>query len=128
MNTFGKTFQVPLQNIAKELLSIVKSMANKNRLQILINLLEDTISFQSLLRESGLQKTALSHHLQNLTESSLIEKPDYGKYRLTNEGRAYLRALYNTFEISSAEKKLKTIQSRPMSEDFFDATVSRTLK
>ena len=128
MSTFGKIFQIPLQNIAKELLGIVKSIAHKNRLQIMIKLLEGAGSFQSLLQETGLQKTGLSHHLQGLIDTSLIEKPDYGKYQLTNEGRAYLRSLYNTFEISSAAKKLKTIQSRPMSEDFFDTTIMRKTK
>ncbi len=128
MSAFGKTFQIPLQNAAKELLRIVKSIAHKNRLQIMIKLLEGSASFQSLLQETGLQKTGLAHHLQNLIDTSLIEKPDYGRYQLTNEGRAYLRSLYNTFEISSAAKKLKTIQSRPISEDFFDTTIMRKPK
>jgi len=128
MSGFGKTFQEPLRNVAKELLRIIKSIAHKHRLRIMIKMLDGSSSFQSLLLETGLQKTGLAHHLQNLIDTSLIEKPDYGRYQLTNEGRAYLRSIYNTFEISSATKKLKTIQSRPMSEDFFDTTIMRRPK
>ncbi len=128
MSSFGKTFQIPLRNVASELLRIIKSIAHKTRLEILIKLLGGITSFQSLLQVTGLQKTALAYHLQNLIDASLIEKPDYGRYELTNEGRAYLRSLYNTFEISSATKKLKTIQSRPMSEEFFDTTIMRKRK
>jgi len=128
MISFGNTFRIPLLNIAEDLLPIVKSIAHKNRMQILIKLLEGSTTFQSLLRETGLQKASLAHHLQNLLNSSLINKPDYGTYDLSNEGRAYLLALYNTFEISSAAKKLKTIQSTPMSEDFFDTTIMRKPK
>ena len=128
MIAFGSTFRVPLENIANDLLPIIKSIANKNRLKILITLLGGSTTFKSLLQGTNLEKTGLAHHLQNLLDSSLINKPNYGKYELTDEGRAYLRALYNTYEISSALKKLKTIQSRPMSDSFFDTTILRKHK
>ena len=128
MISFGNAFRIPLQKIANELLPIVKSIAQKNRLQILIKLLDGDSTFQSLLLETGLQKTGLAHHLQNLLDSSLINKPEFGRYELTNEGRAYLRALYNTYEITNATKKLKIMQSRPMSDEFFGSTIGRGSK
>jgi DNA-binding HxlR family transcriptional regulator len=128
MIPFGNAFSEPLQNIANDLLLKVKSIAHTNRLQILIKLLEGSQTFQSLLQESGLQKTGLAHHLQILLESSLINKPNYGKYELTHEGRTYLRALYNTYEIVSATKRLKIMQSRPISDNFFDTMILRKPK
>ena len=78
------------------------------------------MDFQKLLLHTQLQKTAIANHLNQLVKANLIQKPDYGYYDLTMDGLEYLRSIYRTWiqSMSVQQKKLKSVQSRPMSSGF----------
>ena len=122
-NIVVRAMKEPIKAIASDLLVVVKSMGHQKRLQIMIELLEHSLSFQSLLHLTELKKTALSHHLKDLMEAGLIEKPSYGAYAISLDGENYLRALYEAHNNSLAvqQQKLKKMQSRPPSNEFIRA-------
>ena len=80
-------------------------------------------SFDILKQETDLQKTALSNHLTTLINNSLIEKPDYGKYKITLDGKLFIRALEAVYTKSDIWKKKQTesIQKRQFSDKFVES-------
>lgn len=117
----SQSLQASLRRIASELLPILKTLGNSHRVSILIELLGGSLAFQTLLARIPLQKTALSNHLQQLQNTKLIEKPEYGLYCISRDGLIFLRTLHETYQNSllAQEKKANRIQQRPMSPEFF---------
>ena len=122
-NVVVRAMKAPMKAVAGDLLKVIKSMGHEKRILILIELLEQPRSFQHLLQLTDLKKTALSHHLKDLTTAGLINKPGYGTYAVSIDGENYLRGLYDVHHNSIAvqQQKLKQMQSRPPSTEFIRA-------
>ncbi|XEO77690.1 hypothetical protein WKT22_02720 [Candidatus Lokiarchaeum ossiferum] len=120
MSLARKALKKSFQDITADLFPILKAIGNFKRFSILVTLLDGPISFQTLLLQSKLQKTALANHLVQLTSVKLIQKPTYGIYDLTLDGLEYLSALHETWmqSMNVHQKQLQRIQSRPMSSMF----------
>jgi len=116
-----------LEQSFDDILAIIKAMGNQNRLRILITLLSGEKSFQTLMSETNLQKTALSNHLSLLSKKNLIEKPDYGKYKITQDGVEFIRAIQVVWYQSDTQRKkeLEIIQGRKLSETFLESFFKR---
>ncbi len=107
----------------EDILSIIKTIGNDKRLKILISLMTGEKVFDILKQETDLQKTALSNHLTTLINNSLIEKPDYGKYKITSDGKLFIRALEAAYTKSDIWKTKQTelIQKRQFSDKFVES-------
>lgn len=116
-----------LEQSFDDILAIIKAMGNQNRLKILITLLSGEKSFQTLMSETNLQKTALSNHLTLLFKKNLIEKPDYGKYKITQDGVEFIRAIQMVWYQSDTQRKkeLEIIQGRKLSKTFLESFFKR---
>jgi DNA-binding HxlR family transcriptional regulator len=116
-----------LEKLSPQIIPILKSLANQTRFDILITLLDGEKSYKYLLMEVKLKKTALSNHLNQLLTASLIEKPSYGNYAITEDGTDYLRVLYKAFKdsLQYQEKQLRNLERKPMSKDFWGAFFKR---
>ncbi|MFX0065364.1 MAG: ArsR/SmtB family transcription factor [Candidatus Hermodarchaeota archaeon] len=88
-------------------IELLKATAHDTRLQILIYLLESEKSFPYLHKKIRpkqaakvkISKTALSHHLNQLIETGLVEKTARGMYSLTDYGSVIIeqvRAIIST--------------------------------
>ena len=88
-----------------EIDNILILIAHPTRFKILILLLNGPMSFQSLMGEIKIQKSALANHLTKLKNSYLIEKVQYGTYRLTEDGNKYLEYLELAFKESKMRRK-----------------------
>lgn len=85
--------------------SILISLANKRRLQLLASLLKGGRSFQELQQATGLGKTALSHHLVLLVDSGVVKRRSRGSYELSDDGLEYLGAIADAFASSVRRRK-----------------------
>jgi len=105
-----------------EIVSLLKSLGNKNRFQILLYLLKGSKSFGSIVKDLPLEKTAVSNHLSQLIEANLIEKGDYGIYRINGDGIEFMKAIDYAFQRSPTRqlKKFKDLQSRKISRSFLN--------
>ena len=86
-----------------EITAILTAIGHPNRFKILILLLTGPMTFQTLLEEMNLQKSALANHLTHLKNRSLIEKIRHGTYKITNDGKSYIQAI----EAASRESKTR---------------------
>ena len=120
MSIVRKTLKKSFDQVSQDLFPILKALGNIKRFSILIALLDGPCSFQKLLSQTHLQKTAMANHLNQLVKVNLIQKPDYGYYDLTMDGLEYLRVIYRTWmqSMTVQQKKLQSVQSRPMSSGF----------
>lgn len=89
-----------LLNSTEGIVTILKAIGNPNRFKILIYLLDGPSSFQMLLDETDLKKSALANHLSRLMNTGLIEKIQHGTYCLTEDGEKYLKNIGNAFKTS----------------------------
>ncbi len=109
----------------QDVLAILKAVGNGLRLLILDFLAGGERSFQSLLQETQLQKTALANHLVQLLDAGLISKPDHGKYAITPDGALFLKAIIDAYAQSLARAKAITARasrgglSTAFIDDFF---------
>ncbi|KYC46967.1 MAG: Bacterial regulatory protein, arsR family [Candidatus Methanofastidiosum methylothiophilum] len=88
-----------------EIDNILVLIAHPTRFKILILLLNGPMSFQSIMGEIKIQKSALANHLTKLKNSCLIEKVQYGTYRLSEDGNKYLEYLESAFKESKMRRK-----------------------
>lgn len=88
-----------------EIDNILILIAHPTRFRIMILLLNGPMSFQSIMGEIKIQKSALANHLTKLKNSYLIEKVQYGTYRLTEDGNNYLGYLESAFKESKIQRK-----------------------
>ena len=86
------------------------------------------ISLNKLLKSLNFKKTALSNHLIQLIKSELVEKRNYGVYQITQDGKKYLRNLYQTWHstLKARQKKLAQLESRQNSTAFMNAYIHKT--
>ena len=105
-----------------EITAILTAIGHPNRFKILILLLTGPMTFQTLLEEMNLQKSALANHLTHLKNRSLIEKIQHGTYKITNDGKSYIQAIEATFRESKArrEKIRETKQRQELAKTFLE--------
>ena len=92
-----------LQNISK----LGKAVAHPKRLQLLVLLLDEHRDFSTLIAETDLQKTALSKHLTQLMENSLIAKQGRGIYHITTDGMELLKSMTSVYKDSKSREQLE---------------------
>jgi DNA-binding transcriptional ArsR family regulator len=105
-----------------EIVSILKSLGNEFRLQILLQLLSGAKSFGTIVKNINREKTAISNHLTQLIETKLVEKGDYGVYRISRDGIEFLKAIDSAFQKSPTRqlKRFQDLQSRNISDSFLN--------
>ncbi|MHA1532226.1 MAG: ArsR/SmtB family transcription factor [Candidatus Heimdallarchaeota archaeon] len=86
---------------------VLKAFGTPNRLKILIILLEEPKTFQELIDNIEIKRTALSNHLASLRDASLVDKIHHGYYRLTQKGLAFLYALDIAYQESQTSAILE---------------------
>ena len=111
-NSFSRSFV--------DIINIIKAIEHPNRLKILVGLLKDPKTFQELKSITDLEKSALSSHILKLIEVNLIEKYQYGIYKITDDGFDLLEAIESAYQKSSIRKKAELeIKQRKKAIDFF---------
>ena len=105
-----------------EIIAILTAMRHPNRFKILILLLKRPMTFQALLDEMNLKKSALANHLTHLKNKSLIEKIQHGTYKITDDGRNYMQAIEATYRESKLRKKKieETKQREELARSFLE--------
>jgi len=105
-----------------EIVSILKSLGNEYRFQILLQLLTGAKSFGTIVKNINREKTAISNHLSHLINANLIEKGDYGVYRISEDGIEFMKAIDSAFQQSPTRqlRKFKELQSRNISNSFLN--------
>jgi len=92
-----------LDNISK----LGKAVAHPKRLQLLVLLLDEHRDFSTLIDETDLKKTALSKHLTQLMENSLVAKQGRGIYHITTDGKDLLKAMTSVYKDSKSREQLQ---------------------
>jgi predicted transcriptional regulator len=64
----------------------------------------------------------VSNHLSQLIAANLIEKGDYGIYRISGDGIEFMKAIDSAFQQSPTRqlRKFKELQSRKISNSFLN--------
>lgn len=111
-----------LNESSMEIVSILKSLGNGYRFQILLQLLTGAKSFGTIVNSTNREKTAISNHLVHLIEAKLIEKGDYGIYRISGDGIEFMKAIDSAFQKSPTRqlKKFQDLQSRKITKSFLN--------
>jgi len=94
-----------LLNSFDEITAILTAIGHPNRFKILILLLKGPLTFQALLKEMNLKKSALANHLTHLKNKSLVEKIQHGTYKITDDGRNYIQSIEAAYRESEVRKK-----------------------
>jgi DNA gyrase inhibitor GyrI/DNA-binding HxlR family transcriptional regulator len=87
-----------LEENTEQLSTILNAYANPIRLKILSTLLRGETEFSTLQETTELSKTALTHHLNTLTEAQIIENPRRGSYKLREDGKTILTNIVDTYQ------------------------------
>jgi len=105
-----------------EIVSILKSLGNEYRFQILLQLLTGAKSFGTIVKNINREKTAISNHLSHLINANLIEKGDYGVYIISEDWIEFMKAIDSAFQQSPTRqlRKFKELQSRNISSSFLN--------
>lgn len=109
-----------IEDSFNEICSILKALGNQKRFKILLSLLQGLEAFGTLLKKTELKRTALSNHLTQLIDANLIEKVDYGVYKISGDGLEFLKALKKAYYESPTRllTQFEKIQSRKISDPF----------
>ena len=99
---------------------ILKALGNEKRLKILILLLDGPQSYGTIVEKMELKKTAVSNHLTHLIETNLIERGDYGIYKISGDAIEFLKAIEGAYYKSPTRqiKKFESLQRRSVSTLF----------
>jgi len=111
-----------LLNSSAEIVSILKTIAHKKRFKILILLLDGPLTFQILLEETNLKKSALANHLNDLKEKFLVEKVQHGTYMITDDGKTYIKSIETAYRenITMKRKIEETKQRLKLTKSFLE--------
>ena len=102
-----------LLNSSAEIVSILKTIAHKKRFEILILLLDRPLTFQILLEETDLKKSALANHLNDLKDKFLVEKVQHGTYKITDDGKTYIKSIETAYrENITMKRRIKETEQR----------------
>lgn len=111
-----------LINSSNEIISILKTIAHINRFRILVLLLNGPLTFQTLLEQMDIKKSALANHLTELKDSNLVDKIQHGTYEISENGKNYIRSIEKTYKENKAvEKKIwESKQREQLSRSFLE--------
>jgi len=111
-----------LSESSSEIVSILKTLGNQWRFQILLQLLTGVKSFGSIVKAVNREKTAVANHLSHLIKVDLIKKGDYGIYGISEDGIEFMKAIDSAFQKSPTRqmKKFQDLQSRKISNSFLN--------
>jgi DNA-binding transcriptional ArsR family regulator len=106
----------------KEIVSILKSLGNEVRFQILLNLLSGEKSFGNIVDGINKEKTAVANHLTHLLRVQLIEKGNFGIYKINGDGIEFMKSIDSAFKKSPTRqlKRFQDLQSRQISNSFLN--------
>ncbi|MHA2175882.1 MAG: effector binding domain-containing protein [Candidatus Hodarchaeales archaeon] len=85
-----------LESVA-DITSLLKTIDNPNRFEILVLLMNESKNFKDLLEETQLQKSALGNHLNILIEQKLVTKVVRGLYQLSSDGEEIVDLLAHAY-------------------------------
>ena len=91
----------------KQIAVFFRSLADENRLKILVNLLEGEKSVSEIVEQTGLSQPLISHHLKELKHSLIVKTERKGSfvfYELTEPTIVDLLKLTNQFVMELSEK------------------------
>ena len=113
---------ISLGESALEIVSILKTLGNQYRFLILLQLLKGEKSFGKIVKNLNREKTAVSNHLSHLLKTNLIEKGEYGIYRISGDGIEFMKAIDSAFQKSPTRrlKEFQELQSRKISNSFLN--------
>jgi DNA-binding HxlR family transcriptional regulator len=96
-----------------EITALLTAIGHPNRFKILILLLKGPLTFQALLENTNLKKSALANHLTHLKDKSLVQKIQHGTYKITDDGRTYIQSIEAAYRESEArKKKIREVKKR----------------
>ena len=108
-----------MEVLYRQIASFYKSLADENRLKIVLNLAEGEKSVSEIVEETGLSQPLISHHLKEL-KNKLIVKTDrrssFVYYELTEPALVNLIKITNQLVVELNEKN----NYRVSPEDKFD--------
>ncbi len=82
----------------EEITDLLKAIASPKRLSILNFLLKKPRNFSFLLVNLTIKRTTLVHHLDFLMNMNLIEREDWGRYKITFTGLKIITAITDTYQ------------------------------
>ncbi|OGS43696.1 MAG: hypothetical protein A3K76_04595 [Euryarchaeota archaeon RBG_13_57_23] len=85
---------------ADSMAALLRSVANPARIQVLGVSMQGDTSVAELMQATGLSKTALSNHLNQLMGAGLVQRVARGEYRTTLDGRGLLSAASSAYRNS----------------------------
>lgn len=91
----------------EDIVFILKSLANKRRLQLLISLIKEQRTFKELQEITDLGKTALAHHLGLLVKSGILKHTGKGRYQLSRDGVELLNAVGAAYASSKRRREVE---------------------
>jgi predicted transcriptional regulator len=105
-----------------DIVSILKTIAHINRFRILVLLLSGPSTFQMLLEQMDIKKSALANHLAELKDSNLVEKAHHGTYEISENGKNYVKSIEKAYrENKVIEKKVwEAKQREQLSKSFLE--------
>lgn len=111
-----------LLNFSNDIVSILKTLAHNNRFRILVLLLNEPLTFQTLLEKTDLKKSALANHLTELKDSNLVDKIHHGTYEISEYGKNYIKSIEKTYKENKViEKKVwESKQRENLSKSFLE--------
>ncbi len=102
-NTIRKT----LTQSNEDIVYILRSLANKRRLQLLTSLMKGPRTFKELQQTTELGKTALAHHLGLLVKTGILKHTGKGRYELSHDGAELLNTLVATYASSKRRREIE---------------------
>jgi len=111
-----------LISFSDDIVSILKTIAHINRFTILVLLLNGPSTFQMLLEQMDIKKSALANHLAELKDSNLVEKTHHGTYEISENGKNYIKSIEKIYrENKVIEKKVwEAKQREQLSKSFLE--------
>jgi DNA-binding transcriptional ArsR family regulator len=105
--------------LGKDLAEVLGALANEKRLRALSALLVRPRLFSELRELTGLQKTALSHHLGLLVKTEVIKQESRGRYEITPDGQALLTVISTAYLETDRYEQLKSTRTKRYIEKIY---------
>ena len=105
----------------KDITMVLKAAGSSKRLLILGYLLKGPRSFSFMLDRLKIKRTSITHHLDLLLRSKLIEKEEWGRYQITEAGIEFIMSIikaYNVISDKSQNQNEKIFSEWPDWPDF----------
>lgn len=86
-----------LKNYGDHISQLLNALANTHRVHVVSQLMEGQQEFSRIQDETGLSKTALSHHLNILEETGIIDNPTRGMYEINEDGKSLIASIGDSY-------------------------------